>query len=60
MKSLTTRLAVGVVAGVFVSTLASAETIRQVRAGDSLTMDPMLRMKAQPMHWHTRFMTHPA
>ena len=40
MKSLTTRLAVGVVAGVFVSTLASAETIRWARAGDSLTMDP--------------------
>ena len=40
MKSLTTRLVVGVAAGFFVSTLASAETIRWARAGDSLTMDP--------------------
>ena len=40
MKSLTTRLLVGMVAGLFVSTMASAETIRWARAGDSLTMDP--------------------
>ena len=39
MKSLTTRLVVGVAAGFFVSTLASAETIRWARAGDSLTME---------------------
>jgi len=40
MKSLTTRLVAGMVAGLFVSTIASAETIRWARAGDSLTMDP--------------------
>ena len=40
MKSLTTRLVVGMAIGLFVSAMASAETIRWARAGDSLTMDP--------------------
>ena len=40
MNKLSTKLALGVVAGLTLSTLASAETIRWARAGDSLTMDP--------------------
>jgi peptide/nickel transport system substrate-binding protein len=40
MKSLTTRLLVGMAIGLFFSAMASAETIRWARAGDSLTMDP--------------------
>ena len=40
MKYLTTRLSVGMVIGLFVSSMAFAETIRWARAGDSLTMDP--------------------
>ncbi|MDJ0778899.1 MAG: ABC transporter substrate-binding protein [Gammaproteobacteria bacterium] len=40
MKTLTTRLAIGVAAGLLVSSLASAETLRWARSGDSLTLDP--------------------
>ena len=40
MKTHTTRLLVGMVIGLFVSSMAFAETIRWARAGDSLTMDP--------------------
>ena len=40
MKTLTTRLAAGVAAGLLVSTMASAQTLRWARSGDSLTLDP--------------------
>jgi peptide/nickel transport system substrate-binding protein len=40
MKTLTTRLAAGIAAGLLVSTMASAQTLRWARSGDSLTLDP--------------------
>ena len=40
MKSLTTKIALGVSAALLVSSMASAETLRWARAGDSLTLDP--------------------
>ena len=40
MKFFNTRLVVGMVMGLSVSSMAFAETIRWARAGDSLTMDP--------------------
>jgi peptide/nickel transport system substrate-binding protein len=40
MKFFNTRLVVGMVIGLSVSSMAFAETIRWARAGDSLTMDP--------------------
>lgn len=40
MKTLTTRLAAGIAAGLLVSTIASAQTLRWARSGDSLTLDP--------------------
>ncbi|UCH38896.1 MAG: ABC transporter substrate-binding protein [Gammaproteobacteria bacterium] len=40
MKSLTTRLAVGIAAALLVSSMAFAQTLRWARSGDSLTLDP--------------------
>ncbi len=40
MNSLTTRLAVGIAAALLVSSIASAQTLRWGRSGDSLTLDP--------------------
>jgi peptide/nickel transport system substrate-binding protein len=40
MKFLTTRLIVAVAAAMLVSSIASAQTLRWARSGDSLTLDP--------------------
>ena len=40
MKTLTTRLAAGIAAGLLVTSMASAQTLRWARSGDSLTLDP--------------------
>lgn len=40
MNTLTTRLATLLVAGILVSSIASAQTLRWARSGDSLTLDP--------------------
>ena len=40
MNTLTTRLAVVVAAGMLVSSIASAQTLRWAHSGDSLTLDP--------------------
>ena len=40
MKSLTTKLAIGTAASLLVMSLASAQTLRWARSGDSLTLDP--------------------
>jgi peptide/nickel transport system substrate-binding protein len=40
MRNLTTRLAAGIAAGLLVTSVASAQTLRWARSGDSLTLDP--------------------
>ncbi len=40
MSTLTTRFAVALAAGMLISSIASAQTLRWARSGDSLTLDP--------------------